>query len=81
MFRSASGDDSYTVGRKSKPAVLSRCLLFFKKGLNFVAALCSRKRFTVMKMIAFYNNKGGVGKTSTAINIAYTLSRRQNRIL
>ena len=34
-----------------------------------------------MKMIAFYNNKGGVGKTSTAINIAYTLSRRQNRIL
>ena len=34
-----------------------------------------------MKMIAFYNNKGGVGKTSTAINIAYTLSRRQNRVL
>lgn len=34
-----------------------------------------------MKMIAFYNNKGGVGKTSTAINIAYTLSRHQNRIL
>ena len=26
-----------------------------------------------MKMIAFYNNKGGVGKASTAINIAYTL--------
>lgn len=77
----ATDSDSYTVGRKSKPAVLSRCLLFFKKGLNFVAALCSRKRFTVMKMIAFYNNKGGVGKTSTAINIAYTLSRRQNRIL
>ena len=77
----ASGDDSYIEGRKRKPAVLSRCLLFLKKGLNFVAALCSRKRFTVMKMIAFYNNKGGVGKTSTAINIAYTLSRRQNRIL
>lgn len=34
-----------------------------------------------MKMIAFYNNKGGVGKTSTAINIAYTLSRRENRVL
>lgn len=34
-----------------------------------------------MKMIAFYNNKGGVGKTSTAINIAYTLSRRKNRVL
>ena len=34
-----------------------------------------------MKMIAFYNNKGGVGKTSTAINIAYTLSHRKNRVL
>ena len=34
-----------------------------------------------MKMIAFYNNKGGVCKTSTAINIAYTLSHRKNRVL
>lgn len=32
-----------------------------------------------MKMIAFYNNKGGVGKTSTAINIAYTLYNIQNK--
>ena len=40
-----------------------------------------QKEVYKMKMIAFYNNKGGVGKTSTAINIAYTLSRRENRVL
>ena len=77
----ASGDDSYIEDGKVSLPSFPGAYYFLKRGLIFVAALCSRKRFTVMKMIAFYNNKGGVGKTSTAINIAYTLSRRQNRIL
>ena len=34
-----------------------------------------------MKTIAFYNNKGGVGKTTLAANIGYNLSTMGYRVL
>ncbi|MBD5130030.1 MAG: ParA family protein [Ruminococcaceae bacterium] len=33
-----------------------------------------------MKSIAFYNNKGGVAKTTSVINVGYELAR-ENRVL
>lgn len=34
-----------------------------------------------MKTIAFYNNKGGVGKTTLAANVGYNLSAMGYRVL
>ena len=34
-----------------------------------------------MKIIASYSNKGGVGKTASAVNIAYCLAKEGHRVL
>ncbi len=35
----------------------------------------------IMKTIAIYHNKGGVGKTTAAVNLAATFAKRGNRVL
>ena len=53
----------------------------FKEELEVQVSNLDSKRVHSMKTIAIYHNKGGVGKTTIAVNLAATLSNKGKRVL
>jgi cellulose biosynthesis protein BcsQ len=53
----------------------------FQEKLEVQVSNLDSKRVHSMKTIAIYHNKGGVGKTTIAVNLAATLSNKGKRVL
>ncbi len=53
----------------------------FQEGLEIQVSELATKREHSMKTIAIYHNKGGVGKTTTVVNLAAAIRKKGKRVL